>query len=117
MVDRDDDFHLFVSQKHFLREIEQRIRQGNRELIQARLPELSREAILNFATAIGRLRARYLEAAFNLGINEAGDSPDQPAVAEVRTRREMYEEARGAFEALMEAIEKGYIDVSELKKK
>lgn len=117
MVDRDDDFHLFMNQKHFLAEIEQKIRQTNREIIQTRLPHLSRESILQFATAIGRLRARYLKVAFDLGINEAGDAPDQPAVTEVRIRREMYEEARNAFEALIEAIEKGYIDVSDLKKK
>jgi hypothetical protein len=117
MVERDDDYHLFVDQKRFLHEIEQSIRSANREIIHARLPELNRESILAFATAIGRLRARYLEAAFHLGVNEAGDAPDLPSVAEVKIRREMYEEARAAFEALIEGIEKGYIDVVELKRR
>jgi len=114
MAESQDDYRQLIQQKRFLGEIEQGIRAANRQLIHQRVPSLDRDSILNFAVAVGRLRARYLEAAFKLGVNEHGDPPDQAEINELRIRREMFEEARSAFEALREAIEKGYLDVDDL---
>ncbi len=112
MTDGQDDYQILLAQKRFLGEVEQGIRFANREVIHKHIPELDKDNVLAFAVAVGRLRARYLEAAFKLGINEHGDPPDQSEISELRNHREMYEEARAAFEALREAIEKGYVDIA-----
>lgn len=114
MAETQDEYQQLIEQKRFLGEVEQGIRFANREIIHQRIPSLSKDTILSFAVAAGRLRARYLEAAFKLGVNEDGDPPDQAEINELKNRREMYLEAREAFEALREAIEKGYIDVEGL---
>ena len=62
--------------------------------------------------AVGRLRARYLESAFQLGLGGHADPPQEQEISELRTRRQMFEEARDAFEALRGAIEKGYVDTA-----
>lgn len=110
-----DEYHQLQDQKRFLGEIEQGIRLANREIIHSRIPKLSRDGILQLAIVVGRLRARYLEAALALGISESVDHPEADHIHELRTRREMYEEALKGFDALRHAIERGYIDAGELK--
>lgn len=97
--------------QRFLAEVEQGVRMANREVIHERIPGLTKETFLALAVSVGRLRARHLAAAFALAVNEHGDPPDQAEIADLRNRREMYEEARAAFDSLREAIEKGYIGV------
>jgi hypothetical protein len=110
-----DDYKLLQAQKRFLGEIEQGIRLANRELIHKKIPELNKDSILSFAVAVGRLRATYLEMAVNMSVGEHGDPPDQSYIDELHRKRQMFEEARIAFEALRDAIEKGYIDVEDLQ--
>lgn len=117
MADKKDDYHELLDQKRFLGEIEQGIRFANREIIHKEIPTLTKEAILSFAVVVGRLRARYLEAAFRLGASDDGGMPQASQIAELRSRREMFEEAREAFEALRHSIERGYVDVQGLKPK
>ena len=100
-----------LDQKRFLGEIEQGVRLANWEIIQAAIPDLTKDAILALAEVVGRLRARYLKAAFGLSVNEEGEIPDSADIAEVRKRRQNFEEAHDAFEALHHAIEKGYVNV------
>jgi hypothetical protein len=109
-----DDYKLLQAQKRFLGEIEQGIRLANRELIHKKIPELNKDSILTFAVAVGRLRASYLEMAVNMSVGEHGDPPDQAYIDELHRKRTMYEEAKIAFDALRDAIEKGYIDVEDL---
>lgn len=115
MAPKKDDYHELLDQKRFLGEVEQGIRFANREIIQKVIPHLTKEAILSFAVVVGRLRAEYLEAAFRLGSHDNGGMPEPAQIAELRTRREMFEEAREAFEALRHSIERGYVDVQDLK--
>ena len=114
MSGSQDDYQHLMAHKRFLGEVEQGIRFANREIIHDRIPELNKDTILAFAVAVGRLRARYLEEAFKIGVNEHGDAPEPEKIAEIRLRREMFEEARSAFEALRYAIERGYVDVEGL---
>ncbi len=107
-----DDFKATMEQKRFLNEIEQGIRVANREIIHDRIAKVTKDTVLSFSIAVARLRARYLEAAFRIGSSEHGDPPDQKEIEALRTHREMYEEAKTAFEALRYAIERGYVDVS-----
>lgn len=111
MGEKKDDYHDLLDQKRLLGEIEQGVRLANREIIQAAIPDLTKDAIFALAEVVGRLRARYLKSAFSLGVNEEGEVPNSEDIAEVRKRRENFEEARDAFEALRHAIERGYADV------
>tara|TARA_B100000315_G_C14366126_1_gene490736 strand:- start:68 stop:391 length:324 start_codon:yes stop_codon:yes gene_type:complete len=98
-------------QQRFLMEAEQSIRVANREVISTHIPPLTTENILPFAISVARLRARYLDAAFKFSEKEHGDALDEPEVTALRHHRDMYEEARDAFEALRTAIERGYVDL------
>lgn len=111
MTDGQDDYQRLMDQKRFLGEIEQGIRQINRELIHERVPVIDKDKVIAMARVVGLLRARYLESAFRLNQNADNTVPDKPTIEELRLRRHMYEEARQAFDALREAIEKGYVDV------
>ena len=115
MTDNDDEYGRLLEQKRFLGEIEQGTRLANREIIRKRIPHLGKETILDFAVAVGRLRAAYLEAALALGVDESGTPPDGKVIAELRAKREMYEEARMGFEALTAGIERGYIEIGEME--
>ncbi|NQV57580.1 MAG: hypothetical protein HQ503_17085 [Rhodospirillales bacterium] len=114
MNDTGDGYRDPLKHKRFVIEIEQSIRAANSEIIHKRIPELSRDKILSFSVAVGRLRARYLAAAINLSVNEAGEPPDKAFISDLTEKREMYEESLAAFDALLGAIEKGYIDIEEL---
>ncbi len=98
-----------AKQRRFLIEIEEGIRLANQEAIHQRIPPITTENFLPFAVSVARLRARYLEAAFQFAEKDSEDTLDIGEVAELRQHRLMYEEARDAFEALRLAIERGYV--------
>jgi len=97
--------------RRFLLEIEQGIRLSNREVIHERIPAISSKNVLPFAVAVAKTRARYLEAAFKFANAGHSDNADASAVDDLKRHREIYEEARLAFEALQRAIEQGYVDL------
>ena len=106
-----DDYKDLLRQKHFLGEVEQAIRFANTELIHKQIPHLSKDTILAFAVQVGKLRANYLEAAFKVGLNETPEVPTDAIIDDIKRKRELFEEARLAFDALRDAIEKGYVDI------
>ena len=61
---------------------------------------------------MARLRADYLDAAFKHC--SPGGPSDLADIEELRVKRQTYEEARDAFQALRHAIEVGYIDVAQM---
>ncbi len=77
MSDNGDDYQDLLAQKRFLGGIEQGIRLANRELIHKAIPGLSKDVILTFAIAVGRLRASCLESAVNMSVGEAGEVFDE----------------------------------------
>lgn len=109
-----DEADLQRRQKAFLFEVEKAIRAANNEIIHDKLPEISREDVYHLAVTVAKLRANYLETAFELNHMD-GDAPDTDLVASLRTKREIFEEARSAFLALQRAIEVGYVDVEKIK--
>lgn len=111
---KQGEYKRLITQQHFLNEIEQGIRVANCEIIHKRIPVLNKDMILTLAVTVGRLRARYLEAAFKLGVNEQDDLPQKAQIEDLRLRRETFEEARAAFAALLDAIEKGYVQAAEI---
>jgi hypothetical protein len=114
MADSRDDYQKLMEQKRFMGELEQGIRFANRELIHGLIPTLTKDMFLSFAVSVGRLRAEYLHAAFVIAVQDSGKTPPEGQIHDLRTRREMFEEARAAFEALRDSIEKGYVDVEGL---
>ena len=97
----------------FLMEMETAISAANREVIHSRIPAMTTEKILPFAITVAKLRARYLEAAFQFSELDNGDAMNDERIQELRKHREMYEEARDAFGALTHAIERGYVDIAD----
>jgi hypothetical protein len=97
--------------QRFLQELEQGIRDINRTHIHAVLPTVTRETVLSLEASVAQLRAGYLEAAC---VSASGGSPDAAAVASLREKRQAFEEMRKAHEALLYAIERGYVDIDEL---
>lgn len=106
-----DDYKRLMDQKRFFGEVEQGLQIANREIIHSRIPTLNKESVLSFAVVVARMRATYLEAAFQISTTDHALEPAQESVQNLRNAREMYEEAKAAFEALRYAIERGYVDV------
>ncbi|MBC8268251.1 MAG: hypothetical protein H8E36_05850 [Rhodospirillaceae bacterium] len=110
-MSENDDYKDLLRQKHFLGEVEQAIRFANTELIHKQIPLLNKDTILAFAVQVGKLRANYLEAAFKIGLNESAKAPEGDVIDDIKRKRELFEVARQAFDALRDAIEKGYVDI------
>lgn len=108
-----DDGELLRRQRHFLEQVERKIATANREILHGEIPQLDQASFVRLAEQVARLRAAYLRSALG-GIE--GNSLDGPAVEELRHRREAYDEARHAFEALQRAIERGYVDIGMAEK-
>jgi len=99
--------------QHFLMELEQGVRVANREIIHQHIPRLTRDSILALSVVVGKLRVRYLEAAFALCEKKGDLLPDEATIATLRQHREMFEEEREAYDALRVAIERSYIDIGD----
>ena len=97
-------------QGHFRMEIESAIQHANREVLNPLLPPVNVNTVLPFAVAVAKLRGHYLRAAFKL--SEAKEAPVEAEIDNLKRHREAYDEARNAFEALMRAIDRGYIDLA-----
>jgi hypothetical protein len=108
------DSELLRQQRAFLFEVEQAIRAANREIIHTRLPTIDRNAVYTLAVTVAQFRAAYLEAAFKLNAS-GGNDPEPALIADLKAKRETFEEARSAFAALQRAIEVGYVDVNQVK--
>lgn len=100
-------------QQQFLRKAELLISQANREIISPMIPEINEARVINFARAVAHLRGRYLQAAFNISNVADGEAPSDAEITNLRKYRDIYEEARKAYEELTHAIERGYIHIAE----
>ena len=111
MAQNSRESDLMRATRRFLQEVELGVRAANRKVIGKMIPSLDREAFLRLALAVARLRASYLEAV--MGTNWEDPSP---GLIELRKRREIYEEALRAFDALERSIERGYVAIDEKPK-
>ncbi len=109
MSDIDD----LKKNQHFVAEMEQAIRLANREAINPLLPPINRESVLPLAAAVARLRGLYLQAVFKLGSGESQKTPSDEDIENLARHKKGYVEAREAFDALMTAIERGYLDLAD----
>jgi hypothetical protein len=99
--------------QHLLKEIEQAIQVANREILSQFLPPITKENIMPLAKSVARLRGQYLAEAFKIAQSDSGESPNEDDIKTLRKNREMYQEAREAFEALTHVIERGYVELGE----
>jgi hypothetical protein len=98
--------------RRFLLETEQAIRLANNEIIHMTVPPLNSDRMITFAVAIAKLRAKYIEAAFQFAdVMPADDAEITAEVEKLELYRRQYEAARDAFVALQRAIELGYVTV------
>jgi len=86
--------------QHFLKELELAIQITNREILNQRIPEITKENILPLAISVARLRGQYLAEGFKIAQATAGGAPGDSEISTLKHNREMYEEAKHAFEAL-----------------
>lgn len=97
-------------QQHFLNEVEQTIMLANREVIHQDIDHISRDTVLGLAVTVSRVRASYLKAILAEAAKREAAFSDV-TVKSIRAKREQYEEAVQAFEALRHAIERGYVEL------
>ena len=108
--DMNDDANLIRQQRLFADQIDQMIRDTNREVIHGLIPKLDKATFAKMAHAVATLRVKYVAASVQLAGTE-GLSPTQ--FNQLRAMREQYDEARMAFDAVKRAIVRSYIDMAE----
>jgi len=111
-----EDIDAHKAKQHYFTETEQAIRVANQEVIHGKIPQLDQERAFAFAVTVAKLRADYLEAALDICGKADGPLPDAAAMDSLRQKRELFEEARAAYEALHRAMEVGYIDIGRVIK-
>lgn len=99
-------------QQIFMRRAEMLISEANIDIIGPMIPKITEETVINFASAVAHLRGRYLQAAFNISNVANGEPPSDAEITNLRKYREIYEEARKAFEELTHALDRGYVRIS-----
>ena len=104
---------LEVRSQHFLKEMEQAVQVANREILNQRIPAITKENILPLSISVARLRGQYLAEAFKLAAADGGQAPNEKEIQGLKFHREMYEEARLAYDALMHVIDRGYVELGE----
>jgi hypothetical protein len=105
---RELDPHQLAEQRQFIEQLEMSVTLANREVIHKQIPNLTRETFQQLAVMVARFRASYLDAAIRL--STAADPFDAKGLADLKLKRDLYDEGRAAFEALERAIERGYVD-------
>ncbi len=105
--------HNDIQTQHFLKEMEQAIQVVNRDILSQRLPSITKDNILPLAISVARLRGQYLAEAFRIAETDAGNAPGEAEISSLKRHREMYEEARNSFDALIHIIDRGYVEIAE----
>ena len=109
-----EDIDAHKAKQRYFAEIEQAIRVANQEVIHSKIPQLDQECAFAFAVCVARLRADYLQAALEVCNKGEDKKPDAAAIDGLRQKREIFEEARAAYDALSHAIDVGYIDIGRI---
>ncbi len=103
---------VITKNRRFLKEMEQAIRKTNNGIIHATVPPINVDRMISFATAIAKLRAKYIQAAFDFADVKLADDEESTAdIKALSVYRSQFETAREAFIALERAIELGYVVV------
>jgi hypothetical protein len=97
-------------QQQALAFIDKAIQPINREVIHKAIPGLNRDKFIEFAAVVAELRADYLATALLYFVDQRQHTATEAGLAVLKGKRETYEEALLAYEALHRALERGYVD-------
>jgi len=95
-----------------LLELENCLRNANKEIINPEIPDLSVKMIRPVMEMTARARANYLKTLFTI-TKETGDGiPDPKQIIRLANSRKTFEELVSASQALDTAIQRGYLDIA-----
>lgn len=107
-----DSFKGEVGRNRLDKEVEQAIHEANVQTIGAVAGTVDKDSFIRSAITVSRLRAAYLKNLLALEVASDGQVPDETAIADLKRRREAYEEALQGFGALRHAFKRGYLQLT-----
>lgn len=102
-------------QNRFLLELDKLRRDVNREILQPRIDTMTIERLRPIITAVAHARADYVEALIAFGDEVSNEAPKPERIAELKQKREAFEELVAAANALETVIQRDYIDSISIK--
>ena len=100
------------SSGRFLMTFERALQEANREAIHSKLPPLTVENVIPLMATVAKLRARYLQLAFELCEKNGKNLPHQEEIATLKDARLAYEEILHAAQELEHCVNRGYVDIA-----
>ena len=97
--------------KQSFAELDQAIKEANKQAISAAAGQITKTDMLRVAIAVSRFRANYLAAALRLGKLTGTEMPSSAEFAELQRVRTVYVEGLEGFGALRHALKRGYISL------
>lgn len=98
----------------FLMTFERAVQEANREAINPKLPPLKVENVVPLMAAVARLRARYLQLAFDLCEKNGAAPPNPEQITDLKKARLAYEEMLKAAQELEHCVNRGYVDIADI---
>lgn len=97
-------------QNRFQLELDKLRRDVNRAILQPRIETMTIERYRPIVTAVAHARADYVEALIALGEETSNEAPNPERIAELKRKREAFDELVVAANALETVIQRDYID-------
>lgn len=94
-----------------LMELERKMREVNREVINAEFDALTVDGLRPVLCLVAKARARYLRALFDLGGQTGQDRASTTQIDQLAELRREFQELSEAAKALETALQRGYLDV------
>jgi len=95
---------------HARMEMQQELRNINREVIHGLVPELGLSKLKPLFNLVAKARGLYIKKLIEIS-SSAGDLPSEAQIKELSLLRRSYEELLSGGHMIETAIERGYIDV------
>lgn len=98
----------------FLMTFERAVQEANREAINPKLPPLKVENVVPLMATVARLRARYLQLAFEVCDKNGKITPNSEQISSLKETRLEYEEMLKAAQELEHCVNRGYVDIADI---
>ena len=98
----------------FLMTFERAVQEANREAINPKLPPLKVENVVPLMATVARLRARYLQLAFEVCDKNGKIPPNSEQISRLKETRLEYEEMLKAAQELEHCVNRGYVDIADI---
>lgn len=106
VMDADDQRQLMMRFSHAVRE-------GNRAIINAMIPEISLDDLAPVIALLARIRGGYLRQLLEITEGAGEGLPRAEEIEKLSQLRSTYEEMSTATQALEVALERGYLDIKQ----